>query len=148
MGRKLSRQFEERLGSLPIEIQRNPVPLLVEECIGMGHMLACEIRLLLYQQALNVCLALAGLGVLLDDESRRQDRLPLVDPGNESRRIGVDLGEFQLGNTLQLLPGRLDLRRIETGDLDKDPLGALGCDDGFTDTELVDTLADDLDSLL
>ena len=86
--------------------------------------------------------------MLLDDKARWQDRLPLLDLGDQGCRFGMDFGELEFCYLLELLLGGLNLTRIKSGDLHQDPAGALRGDHGLTDPELVNTLADDFDRLL
>ena len=111
-------------------------------------MIAREVSLLLDEEFLNHFLALDVLHMFPDHEPGRDDRIPLLDLGNQGLRVAVHLGKLELRNLLELFLGRLDLGGIKAGNLDQDTTVALGGDDRLAHAELVDTLADDLDGLL
>ena len=148
MRSQLLSQFEEGLGALAVEIESDPVTLLIKKSKSFGNVLAGQISLFLDEQALGDLLALVVLSVLLDKESRRQDRLPLVDLGDKCNRIGMDFRKLKLRHLLELLLGGLNLPGVEAWDLHENPAGALRSDHWLADAELVDTLANHFDCLL
>ena len=145
---QLGRQLQEGPCPLAVEIEGNTPALLVKEGKGARHVVTGQVGLLLHEKPLHILLPLGGLNLLLDDVSGRQDRVPVVDLRDQGRGVGMHLGEFQLRHALKLLAGRLDLGRIEAGDLDEDAPGSLGGNHRLPDTVGIHTLADHVDGLL
>ena len=143
----LAGDFVEKFGTLGIEFERNAVALLVEIGKGAGHILTRKSGAAFDEDLCALGLVLAR-AVGFQHERGVHDLLAFLDALHAGGSTFVHDGEFQLGHALELGFRLLHLIGVESRDLNKNAILALGGDDRFADTVLVDTLADDLHRLL
>ena len=143
----LARDFVEKLGSLGVEFERNTIALLVEVGEGAGHILTRESGAALDEDLCALLLVLPR-PVGFQHERGVHDLLAILDALHAGGTAFVHDSEFEFRYTLELGFRLIELLRIEAGDLHKNAVLALRCDDWFADSVLVDTLANDLHRLI
>ena len=136
--------------TLGIELERNPIALLVKEGKGPGDMLPRESGSARDEDLGDILRVLRFFFefVVFENVGRRHDLLAGANAGNVGFPTGIDHGEFQLCDLLELVLRLLGLLGIQSGDLDKDPVLALRADDRLADPVLIDALADDFHRLI
>ena len=135
----------ENVCALTGEFQSDLVATLFECCIRPRNLVAGKLRATLNEKFL--LLTFVFLGRVQDHVPGRRKGGSGCDLGNQLITAGMDQAEFEFGDALKLLPGGLDLGRVQAGNLHQDPVGSLFGDHGLANPELVNALANNLDGL-
>ena len=140
----------ECLRAFAVELELHGPSVVAVVSVRFGHTVASKVGLFLNQQALDdrfltfVLLDFVGLDPVL----RRNDFGTGVDRAQARAVIRIHQPKLELRDPRELLARFNDLRRIQPGDLHKDAICADRADHGLAATEVIDALADDLDSLV
>ena len=106
--------------SLAIEFQLYRPPFVAVKGVRFTHPIAAKVRLLFYQQTLSRCIfvLVGGVLVVLDFVFRRNNLSAFVDRGQSFAIVGIDQTELELCHARKLPACFLNLRRIQSRDLD------------------------------
>src|SRR4029450_6309888 len=146
----LLRDLPEFFCAVAIEFQLDRPPFVAVKGVRFTHPIDATFLLLFYQQprGCRFFVLLGNVLVVLDFVFRRNNFSALVDRAQSFAIVGIDQTELELGYFGQLLARFLNLRRVQSWDLDQDSILADGADDWFPRAEVVNAFADDFDRLI